>query len=509
MTFSYSSFKNDILSFKNEEYIKTLEDATLYNSFVDFIENYRQIETEDFKKPIFSQTTKFKKIPNICKNFKYQKINRDGKDSKENCNNNEPLQFTFDNPVNETEKISFMIRTHLNKISKDTYKKISLEFINELCEIKNPELFEILCIEILKKCLFDNKYRNLYVNLCYKIWSTKQIHSNLINIIVKDLKYYWIENGKEAIYGPFSSETLCSNDAYMKLNFKKYLLNHIQKQYINKDIEFKDLTEEDQFIKKKKVLLLVELITIMYLEKYINFDIINIIIIDLLHITNSFIPITEIEFEALYLLLKNIRDNKLNISLHLSEYSIIFEEYINIIKGIIEIDHTKRSIFFLTEIIDILNDFMNISKKSMKNVLQNAIIQTDSKATFNNISNDNNINYEEILFEQLSEWNINELYNIFNKAINNDLSKIDNILYKIIDKSISGKIVNNNLYKLLNKIGNKDNILNNVIDKFIENISDIELDIFDISDKLLEIIDECELSDDLRLKIEKYCEEND
>lgn len=509
MTFPYSSFKNDILSFKNEEYIKNLDDPTLYNSFVDFIESYRQIETEDFKKPIFSQTTKFKKIPNVCKNFKYQKINRDGKDLKENGVNNEPLQFTFDNPVNEIEKISFMIRTHLNKISKDTYKKISLEFINELCEIKNSELFEILCIEILKKCLFDNKYRSLYVNLCYKIWSTKQIHSNLINIIIKDAKYYWIENGKEALYGPFSSESLCSNDAYMKLNFKKYLLNHIQKQYNNKEIDFKNLSEEEQFIKKKQVLLLVELVTIMYLEKYINFDIINIIIIDLLHITNSFIPISEIEFEALYLLLKNIRDNKLNISLHLTEYTVIFEEYINIIKGIIEIEHTKRSIFFLTEIIDILNDFINISKKSMKSVLQTAIIQTDSKATFTNISN-NSINYEDILFEKLPEWNVNELYNTFNKVCcDENIKKMDVILYKIIDKSISSREINGNLYKLLNKIGNKDNILNNVIHQFIENIADIELDIPDISDKLLEIIEECKLHDDLKEQIEKYCEEND
>ncbi len=506
MTFSYSSFKNDILSFKNEEYIKTIEDPTLYNSFVDFIDNYRKIENEDFKKPIFSQTTKFKKIPNICKNFKYQKINRDKKDLKENGVNNEPLQFTFDNPVNETEKISFMIRTHLNKISKDTYKKISLEFINELSEIKNPELFEILCIEILKKCLFDNKYRNLYVNLCYKIWLTKKIHQNLINIIIKDSKYYWIENGKEAIYGPFSSESLCSNDAYVKLNFKKYLLNHIQKEYINKDINFKDLSEEEQFIKKKKVLLLVELVTIMYLEKFINFDIINIIIIDLLHITNSFIPIAEIEFEALYLLLKNIRDNKLNISLHLSDYNVIFDEYINIIKGIIEIENTKRSTFFLTEIVEILKDFINISKKSMKNVLQNAIMQTDNK-TINNIHD--NINYEVNLFEKLSEWNVNELYDNFNKVCNNNFTKMDNILYKIIDKSISSKEINGNLYKLLNKIGNKNDILNNVILQFIENIEDIELDIPDISEKLLEIIEECNLNDDLKEKIEKYCEESD
>jgi len=501
MTFSYSSFKNDILSFKNEEYIKTLEDPTLYNSFVDFIESYRQIETEDFKKPIFSQTTKFKKIPNNFKNFKYQKINRENKEGDEN--NNQPIQFSFENPVNDNEKISFMIRTHLNKISKDTYKKISLEFINELCEVKNNELFEILCIEILKKCLFDNKYRNLYINLCYKIWTNKQIHNNLINIIIKDGKYYWVENVKEALYGPFSSENLCSNDAYMKLNFKKYLLNHIQKLYNNKDVNFKDLSEEEEYIKKKKVLLLIELITIMYSEKYINFDIINIIIIDLLHITNSFVPIIEIEFEGLHLLLKNIQDNKINSVNQLSEYKTIFEEYINIIQGIFDIENTKRSVFFLNEILEILNEFANLSKKSMKNVLQTAILQTDVKSSVS-IPVSIIINYESILFDKLSEWNVDELYDIFNK-----INDRETIIYQIIDKSVSGKVININLYKLLNKIGNKDNILNNVIEKFIENIEDIELDVHDIRTKLLEIIEECGLNVELKDKINEYSDESD
>lgn len=500
MTFSYSSFKNDILSFKNEEYIKTLDDPTLYNSFVDFIESYRQIETEDFKKPIFSQTTKFKKIPNNFKNFKYQKINRESKDIDEN---NQPAQFSFENPTNDNEKISFMIRTHLNKISKDTYKKISLEFINELCEVKNNGLFEILCIEILKKCLFDNKYRSLYVNLCYKIWTNKQIHNNLINIITKDGKYFWIENGKEALYGPFSSENLCSNDAYIKLNFKKYLLNHIQKLYNHKDIDFRNLTEEDEYIKKKKVLLLVELITIMYSEKYINFDIINIIIIDLLHITNSFVPITEIEFEGLHLLLKNIQENKSNSLNQLYEYKIIFEEYINIIQGISDIENTKRSVFFLNEILEILNELVNLSKKTMKNVLQIAILQTDTKT---NSASSCIVNYESILFEKISEWNVDELYEIFNKV--NEPNR-ETTLYKIIDKSVSGKVINLNLYKLLNKIGNKDNILNNIIEKFIGNIEDIELDVHDIRTKLLQIIDECGLNMELKDRIDEYSDDSD
>lgn len=493
MLLSYSSFKSDILSFQTEEYIKNLDDPTSYNSFVDFIEIYKDIENEDFKKPIFSQTTKFKKIPNNFKNFKYQKINRDNEEQH-------PAQFTFEDPSNENEKIAFLIRTHLNKISKDTYKKISLEFINDLAEIKNTELFEILSIEILKKCLFDNKYRNLYINLCYKIWSNKQIHNNLINVIIKDSKYFWtlipgqiIGQQENDLNGPFTSEIFCKNDAYSKLNFKKYFLNHIQKLYIKKEVNFTNLSEEDEFIKKKEVLLLVELIAIMYLEKYIKFDIINIIIIDLLHITNSFVPVTEIEIEALYSLIKKVRENKLNMSNQFIEYKIIFGEFTDIITGMISSDNTKRSDFFLRELVTMLNELINISSKSMKSVLENAIVQPDSKT---------NIEYEIILLDKLSDWNIEELYCIFNKVPSVEL------MYKLIDKSISGKIIHPHLYKLLNKIGNGESLLNNTISKFVENIEDISLDIPDIADKLLKIIETCELDKKFITKINEFCNDD-
>jgi hypothetical protein len=507
MLLSYSSFKNDILSFQNEEYIKTLYDPTLYNSFVDFIENYKEIENEDFKKPIFSQTTKFKKIPNNFKNFKYQKINRD------NDETSQPMQFSFDDPVNENEKIAVLIRTHLNKISKDTYKKISLEFINELIEIKNDQLFEILCNEILKKCLFDNKYRNLYVNLCYKIWSNKQIHNNLINIIIKDSKYYWSKIDDNINNGPFSSETLCKNDAFSKINFKRYLLNYIQKLYNNRDVNFTDLTEEEEFIKKKKILLLVELIAIMYLEKYINFDIINIIITDLLHIINSSIAITEIEIESLYSLIKTIHENKLNVPCHLSEYKNIFMEFINIIENTITLQNTKRTTFFLKELVRMFNEIINNSNKNMKSIVENS--KNNDKHKYNtsssyspsttdkkNIVVPNKINYDELFMEKLQDWNIDELYGIYIKTTDS------NLLYKIIDKSLSGKTINNQLYKLLIKIDNKV-LLKSKLNIFIENINDIKLDIPDIIDKLLKISQNCQLDEEFILKINTLYDDDD
>jgi hypothetical protein len=461
MLFSYSSYKNDIDSFSTEEYIQNLENSISYNFFVNFIENYKEIENEDLKKPIFTQTNKFKKVPNTYKNYKCLKINNEQKNV-----------WSFEKPTNENDKIYILIKTYLNKISQDTYKKISNNFINELLLINNINLFEILSDEILNKCLFDNKYRNLYINLCYKIWSNRQIHFNIFNIIEKNNNYYWTTYNDELI-GPFNSELCAKNDLYNKNNFKRYFINYIQKLFINKDISFNNLNDEEIFIKKKKFILLVELIGILYLEKYINFDIINMIIINLLHLNNNFSNIEEIEFEALYTLLKLIKENKTNIN-EFNEYKIIFSEFIDIIKKISKNKISKRLSFFLNEIIIILNNFSNINISY-------------SEKTAHNIIHENKINYQNIFIEKIKNNDLNdlnELNNLFEKIDKNN--KIE-VLYKSIDIIIDKKIINENFIKIMNKIIDKDIVIN-TLNKFIDNLDDIILDIPDAHKKLLYII---------------------
>ena len=217
MCISYSSYKNDIESFNSEEYIKNFQNSILVNLFYDFISFYKEIENEDFKKPIFSQTSKFKKIPNNFKNYKYLKISRDNEESKN--------VWTFESPTSDSDKINVLIKTYLNKISQDTYKKISLDFINELILFDYPCLFDILSKEIINKCLFDNKYRNLYINMCYKIWNNKQIHYNLIEISNLNNNFKWKCKYDESICSNFnfSSEINAKNDAFNKINFKNYI----------------------------------------------------------------------------------------------------------------------------------------------------------------------------------------------------------------------------------------------------------------------------------------------
>jgi hypothetical protein len=474
MNLSYSSYKNDITSFSSEEYIKNLVNSISYNCFINFIENYKEIENEDFKKPIFSQTSKFKKIPNNYKNYKYSKINRDNEENKN--------MWVFVNPTEESEKLSILIKTYLNKISQETYKKISSEFINELVLIKNKNIFTILSNEIFNKCLYDNKYRNLYINLLYKIWTNKQIHNNLINIINIDDNYFWISDTDETKKnGPFINELNARNDAYNKINFKRFFLNYIQNLYLNKDLSFEGLNDDEIYIKKKKIILLVELIAIIYLEKYINFDIINIIIIDLLHLnSNNFKNIEEIEIETLYNLIKLIKDNKTSFN-DLAEYSNIFNEYQkNILDIINSFTLSKRSIFFLNDIISMLNDFIN--NKNNKKIVEHTETITVKK---NTIIDKNSIN------DLLKTNNTKELLNMYK-------SDNYNVISILIDIFISQKNINKTIINLFSEINNSKLVLS-IIDKIVINIEDIMLDIPDANDKILHIINN--IKDDSSTKI--------
>jgi len=491
---SYSSYKNNISIFNSEEYLKNQIESDSFDLFLDFIQKYREIESDDLKKPIFSQTTKFKKNPNNFKHYKNLKILRD-KEKDDNKNG-----WSFQNPIEENTKISILIKSFLNKISNDNYNQVSIEFIDEILKIKNNNLFQIICDEIYNKCIFESKYRNLYINLCSKIWNNRNIHYNLTNIIIQDNNYYWnyigdneLFSGKSVkentmIYGPFNNEINTKNDIYQKTNFKKYFLNYIQKLYVNKDLSFNSLDEDEVYYQKKKILLLVELIGLMYIEKYINFDISNIIIIDLLHI-NKFDKIKDIEYELLFNLLKIIKDNKTNYT-SLSEYKYIFNEYITNLKLITmnlsnrsgnsgtivkenisnnysneTFDISKRSLFFINEILNILNSFVENKKNDDTN-------QNNKKVFINKLKNFNNTD-------------INNMISIYNSCLKNE--KID-ILYSIIDKYISEKNKNDNIILLLKEIKDINNYYE-VLDKYTENIKDILLDIPNATIKIIQIIE--------------------
>ena len=223
--------------------------------------------------------------------------------------------------------------------------------------------------------------------------------------------------------------------------------------------------------------MLVELISEMFIENFINIDIINIIIIDLLHV-NNFSNIEDIEYESLYNMIKLIYDNNCIKPRNFEENKFIFNEYITIIKNIIQnIELKKRSIFFMNDIINMLKKLINDKTTDEVNVINDSskIIDIDNsskKNLFNILKNINNINNKEFM-------------NLYKNLNNKD--KYD-VVYKIIDLFISQKNINKNIINLLNDI--KDfNTINTVIEKFIGNIDDIILDIPMANSKIIYIIE--------------------
>ena len=211
------------------------------------------------------------------------------------------------------------------------------------------------------------------------------------------------------------------------------------------------------------------MIGIIYIEKYINFDIINIIIIDLLHLNNNFKNIEDIEYEALYILIKLIKEYKKTYG-DFAEFKTLFNNFITNINQIIEnIELSKRSLFFLENIILNLKTFLS---------------SNDSKS----INNDTPIFDEEKLNNMfINKLNINEnyteLYNIYK-----NISDKSNIIYKCVDKFIGETKHNKNIINFLIEIKDS-NLIYSILEKIIKNIEDIMLDIPNAHDKLLYLID--------------------
>ena len=410
---SYSSYKNDIELFKSEEYYT--ETTTL---FYNFVKEYKDVEMDDAKKNVFHH-------------HKYSKINKEPFDK-----NAQPVKqkWACTNPKNDTDKISILIITYFNKISNETYEKISNEFINELLLIENTDLFSILSKEIINKCLYDDKYRNLYINLCYKIWSNN-------NFIL----------------------------------FKSFFLNYIQKLFIEKDLLLSGLVEEEIILKKKKFFTLIEIISILFNEKYIPFDIIIFVIIDLLHLNNNFIDVYDIEYEGIYILLKNI-----NI-LQLNEYTDIFNYFIKLFNTILNNNKSlnKRTIFILEDIITFLHGFINGEKKICIN--------------------------EDEFMDKINSTDVKELCNLFKKV---NISAYDSIFLKMLDIYISSKNINQKIIDIIFQL-NRQELFYKTIKKILEDIEDILLDIPLASKRLIYIVDYLKYNFKEDTKIINYLKECD
>jgi hypothetical protein len=434
MVFTFSLFKNDIDNFSNEDYYKNNENFKDFYCFLDF---YKDIINDDNKKPVFIQSTKNKKNNNSnqqnSKGYKYFKINREQEE------NNNKKGWSIKNFIKDDEKNIVFIKTTLNKISDETYEVISNELLNEIHKMDYDEsIFEILTNEIINKCIYEYKYRKLYINLCSKIWNDIDFHKKIFFIEQDEDndKYFYVnKNNGEKSSVLFNTVDSLYNHIFVNNNFKKYFVNNLKNIIYGFDNTYfttDNLTDEEISKKKKYYLGIFDIVNVLFVEKYISVDIINILIVKLLHLNDTFEIIQSLEYEALYNIIKLMNNTVFNFSY----YSIFYKEIINYCKQILEsINLSKRNSFFLSEIIELLNKFINYDN-----------IQNSKKAWFNT---DN----KKIVKDNFKNNNLKACNEIISKSNDNDRQAIINSLLLFI---IEQKNISSDAIKFLNELNVKD-----------------------------------------------------
>lgn len=299
----------------------------------NFLKTYIQIEKTDKYEPIFSLTNKYKSFP----------VNSN-KSTKNFFQNN---KWKLNN-VN-VQKINQEIKLSLNKLSEKTYNNIKNQIFSLLEKNNNEDTLKNFMKELFEKIWFDEKFIELYVQLCYDIWSNKNIN--------------------------------CESKFILNLCYHEFKNKELYKKNMNENIN-----EEYKFINKRKIIGTVEFIGYLYIKNYIdNIQLIKIID-DLIIFSKD-----NIDYEAFYKLwniiiknnrldenntlryknlltinIKNIKDNRIRILIETLLDKFIIKEDKNNINYINDciIEYKKNKDLFKT-----VNKFKEIDKNLIVNEL--------------------------------------------------------------------------------------------------------------------------------------------
>ena len=234
------------------------------NNLIKFLRKYDEIIKLDKKKPLFSLTDRYNTFP---KQHKFERLpdkNFLKKGDHAWC------------PTTNNNNMVKIIKGILNKITDKNYKELSNELLLNLLKFNMYDMFDVLIKEILEKCIYDNKYHYIYINLCKMIWNNKEIYYNITTISKLDDKYYWnknVEIKNTKLYGAFNSIEDVKKNIIETLNFKDNLINYFCKEYTIKNILFNEiiqnkLDDEEIFKRKKKIQSIFEFIVKLYFKKY-------------------------------------------------------------------------------------------------------------------------------------------------------------------------------------------------------------------------------------------------
>ena len=514
MSSSYSFFRNLIDNYQLESY----SDTTIINNINIFIDNFclKEDAQLEFNNTYFNNNNfNSKKFPNKRRSSNYFSKNKYDKIEKSNDTIYEKVNITY----STDNKILYLIRGNLNKITQDNYTVIINDLVKDIINYKknteeiSVDIFNILSEEIINKSIGDQKYQFLYIDIMISLTNNKNLINEILPITCTSGNFYYKLFDNEI--GPFKNNKECYDDAINNTILMKYILRNLNKIFLDNDIYILEVVDDknNELSNKKKKYLFnyYELLSKMYIKNIVNNKILNIMLIKLLHCDNNFEMINDTEIELSYIIFNIVNTyygkSKIQDLIYSHFNDRFYNDIINIFNQLIdnkEINKNKRNLFFMNNIIKIINGIRdhtikeniklnNSTVNSTGNNTSNSTGNNTGNSTVNNTGNStnstDNSNIEEIKLLIISSLKSQD----FNKFIE-DIKQINKLeqkhKYEIINNIINSILDYKNFtdyhLKVYNLIANKyDKLLLEILDSIYNNLDDLLLDSPYITNNLL------------------------
>ena len=462
-----------------------------YNYNIDFINsvNYISIDNKIFKN--FIESYKKKKndnfMPIFNNNVKYNYKNKKNSKKKYNTQciiirNNNSWYPSMNLEYNK--KFINIIKSNLNKLSDLNFKEISNKIMETITTSGNINIIDTVCNEIINKNIYDKDYQEEYIKLSTLI--IKCDSTDFINYVINksNNKYYIIMNNN--YIGSFNNIYKLKEYFNKYYNFKSILLKKLYDIFLNRFDIYNEIKENENnnFKKKRKILSIIEFISKLFINNLINFKLLFIINIELLH-NKEIKEIIEKDIELLYIMW-NIIIKTNNSKFNLNMISHIYNKLNNEIS---KLELSYRSQFFIEEITKMLEiKFKNIKKineNQYENEDQYVNLYENEDQNQNEDQNENDFYYiEDELIYNIKK---NNLYNYFKNNLDNIDEYLDTLVFILLNNMNYLDTTNELFCQLLKeKIIDIDNI-NNLLSHTDEEIDEMMLDNKNIKNNIINL----------------------
>ena len=360
----------------------------------------------------------------------------------------------------DDDKVKEIIKSNLNKISKDNFNIISKKLILDIKKMERGCALSIIVDEIYEKTVFDIKFQNIYLETIKIIWSDRTFYRNLVNIKKENNKFFWKEKEKKKVYGPFDNQKILEQSVFNQLSLKKLFMNKLQEEFEKREVYMGMLDDEsiidnERFKVKRNLFGLYEILVKLYYSRDIPIFFINYVLFTLFKKKE-----TEYYLECIHLILNLFTRNKdfnylKNIEKEMNRTNIT--SYLEKIRGIDKNSLTSRFRFIKLDIEDYLGKFSGLFKG--QNMFKRIPIKKEE------------IDFDKFIKENLMKDNKDKM--------EDNLLTLFDYLFEYQDKK--GTVVNVVSF-LLEKDHINEDLLNGLYSEIEDNLEDLELDFSNIRD---------------------------